>query len=240
MDKETMKKIIVILFLILVGSTAYSQRILVLLYEGRELSQNEMIRITTIDPEYGIMKFPLAVKNASSSDIQVKVRRSEVSIVEGSLNYFCFGNCYTPEISESFEAINISAGGMVDIFYADYELGTEKGTSEIHYHFFDVNNVKNPTSVIAMFSDNGTGIENISSSGYVNIFSLQNVVSVSYRLEEDQTLIIRDITGKMIDKQIIKAGTKTEKMPMALMNGIYIYSVQGKKGISFAGKFIVH
>jgi hypothetical protein len=235
-----MKKIIIILFLILVGSTGYSQQILVLLYENRELSQNEIIRITTIDPDHGLMKFPLAVKNISNSEMDVKVRRSEASTVEGSINYFCFGNCYTPEISESFEAVEIPAGGMVDIFYADYEPGTEKGTSEIHYHFFDVNNVKNPTSVIAMFSDDGTSIENISSSSYVNIYSSQNVVSVSYRLEEDQTLIIRNITGKMIDKQILKAGVKTEKLPIALTKGLYIYSVQGKKEISFAGKFIIY
>jgi hypothetical protein len=235
-----MKKFIVFFLLILVGSTGYSQQVLVLLYENRELSQNEIIKINTIDPEYGIMKFPLAVKNISSSDIQVKVRRSEISTVEGSINYFCFGNCYIPEISESSEAVTISAGGIVDIFYADYEPGKEKGTSEIHYHFFDINNVKNPTSVIAKFSDTDTGIEDISSSGYVNIWSSQDIVSVSYCLHEDKILIISDISGKTIKKQLLKAGVKTEILPTTFPKGIYIYSVQGKKELSFAGKFIIH
>jgi hypothetical protein len=234
-----MKKIIFLFLLILVGSIGYSQQALVLLYDNRELAPNEIITITSIDPESGVMKFPLAVKNTSTSDIQVKVRRIEMFTVAGSINYFCFVSCYTPEISVSPDALLVYAGDTVDSFYADYEPGTEKGTSEIQYEFFDANNSKSSTTVVARFSDSSSGLNNVSSSSCVNVSSSKDFISVSYCLAEDQTLVIRDITGKITGKQTLKAGARTEIIPF-LTKGIYIYSVERENGISFAGKFIIH
>jgi hypothetical protein len=212
----------------------------VLLFEGRELSQNETITISDISPITGYMQFIVSIKNPTNSDMSVKVRRFELAIVEESMNYFCFGNCFEPSVSES--GVEVIPAGVTkhDFFYADYEPAPQKGTSEIRYEFSNVSDVKNPISVTVRFSDGVSGLEDIFSAGYVRFYSSDRNVVISYDLLEEQELLISDITGKQVGKQMLTAGRATQKLSFNLNQGIYIYSVRSVKGILFSGKFIVH
>ena len=235
-----MKKIFTFCLFMIAAYTASSQD-LVLYHGDRMLENNEEITINEIDPLFGLMKAEIGVQNTGNASIPVKVRRTEVSLVEGSINYFCWKQCYTPEVSESPNTIYIMPDQLSNDFYAEYEPSETKGTSIIKYEFFDDFDEENVVAVVVRYSDKGAGIEDPTSVGEVTISSSsQGSITVSSQLIQEQELVIYNTFGHLIGKMVLPSGNYSSLLPFYLNKGIYIYAlISGDKAVS-SKKFIVY
>jgi hypothetical protein len=211
---------------------------LTLVYENRELIDGEAVTISEIDPDSGLMKFAVKVKNNGAEAIDVKVSRTEVSLIAGSVNYFCWGNCFTPEISISPNSISVLPTAFSEDFYAEYEPGAGSDFSEIRYDFYQATNAKNSVSVYARYSNDGTSIRLPETGDYFSIYSDKGSLSAEYSLTSDKTLIISDLSGRIIVKSIIQAGKTTISLPYSISSGIYVYSLADRTGQRVSGKFV--
>ena len=92
------------------------------------------------------------VTNNSAISIDVKVKKVELDIVPGSINYFCWGMCFPPEVYVSPYPISIASGETNDSdFSGDYMPNGAIGTSKIRYVFFDDNNPSDSVCVNVLY-----------------------------------------------------------------------------------------
>jgi len=93
------------------------------------------------------------ISNISEEDLNVRVRRTEISLIQGTVNVFCWaGLCYPPFVDESPNSVIIPSGTIhSDDFSAHYNPNSMIGTSTIMYTFFDDNNPSDSVCFIAEF-----------------------------------------------------------------------------------------
>jgi hypothetical protein len=105
-----------------------------------------------------LMEFKVAVTNNRTAPVSLKVRKTEVQLVDGAEVSFCWGECYTPFVTESPMAITIPAGATDrNSFVGEYRPFGAEGTSIVRYTFFDSSDTTLSESVTVFFQMGGSG-----------------------------------------------------------------------------------
>lgn len=139
---NSLMKAVFSLFIIFHSVFLYSQS-LTISYKGIDVSNKEILAEgSSSDNE--IIAY-LKINNTSAEQVLVKVRKIEISVINGSQNSFCFGVCYAPSVYESIFPHTISAGGNTkdSIFSVTYCPCGIAGQTVIRYEVFDVNDPEN-------------------------------------------------------------------------------------------------
>jgi hypothetical protein len=111
-----------------------------------------------------IIQSNAAVENISDQSISVKVSSEEISVVAGTLNYFCWAQCYEPGVTVSPTAVTIEPGQRIDSFYGDYKPQGQSGITTIKYCFFNVANEADSVCGIVRFNATPVGIQDVANS----------------------------------------------------------------------------
>jgi hypothetical protein len=230
-----MKKGILFLILsMLVLVTAYAQS-LSLVREGVALTNGQTLTYVNTDPSAINNCENIVCTNTSGTSLEVKVRKKAVSIVPGSQNYFCWGNCFLPTVFESPDPMTILAGDTTDLlqYSAHYKPNDNCGASTVMYTFFDMNDVNDSICIVITF-DCPLGIQDLAkneiefSNAYPNPASEYTVFSYSLPLtyKGDYMLIIRDMVGNLVSKTPITDDAGTIKIITdGFGDGVYFYSL---------------
>lgn len=104
------------------------------------------------------------IENISGQSVEVKVSSEEISVIAGTLNYFCWAQCYEPGVTVSPSSITIEPGQRIDSFYADYKPQGQSGITTIKYCFFNVANEADSVCGIVRFNATPVGIQDIANS----------------------------------------------------------------------------
>lgn len=104
------------------------------------------------------------VQNNSDVAIEVKVSSQEISVIPGTLNYFCWAQCYEPGVTVSPSSLTIEPGASVSNFYGDYKPQGQSGITTIKYCFFNVANEADSVCGIVRFNATPVGIQDIANS----------------------------------------------------------------------------
>jgi len=177
------------------------------------------------------------VSNFTSAAIDVKVRMIEVSIIPGSVHYFCWGSCYNPPLPSGFVSpsaitINPSTTNMND-FIGDYQPKGNIGTTQIRYEFFNVNDTADKVSVIIHYYGGPVSIdefnpENIKiSDAFPNPATTET--KITYELPKEiisARVIVRDLLGNTVKEMLLPDLTGEIVLNTSDLNGgIYFYSL---------------
>ncbi len=194
-----------------------------------------------------LVEMGLKITNKGSSAINVKVKKEEISIIEGSENYFCWKECYTPDVFVSPDFMTIDAGATNDrSFKGDYKPNQNNGASKIRYTFFNVDDEADTVTVLVVFDiTTPTAINklenNISSVSQAYPVPAIEFVTIKYNLEKatDVKLEIYNLQAKKIDIKPIK----NEKGELILSSeqykpGIYFYQFTQNGQVLDFGKII--
>jgi hypothetical protein len=137
----------------------HAQSISLKYYE--EVVDNDTVYISG-DPDDDLMEWHLQVKNLTDKDIDVKVRKNEISLIENTVNTFCWGSCFMPSVYVSPSPITIRAGSTdYNSFAGDYEPSGMAGTSVITYTFFNMSDEKDSVMVTAFYQAGTSGKEDM-------------------------------------------------------------------------------
>ena len=183
------------------------------------------------------------IKNVGSSTIDVKVRRVEESIVNGSLNYFCWKNCYDPSVDVSPDFLTFGPGDEKSDFVADYEPSGRTGTSVIRYVFFDANNENDSASITVNYLATPVGIgENVWKvmDPYPNPAREKVVFEYTSGSVGNAQVVIYDLLGN-VRKQaaLVQGSNKLEMSVIDLEPGIYFYVLSLDDNTSITKKLVV-
>jgi hypothetical protein len=219
-----------------------------LYYQGLLLT-NGQDAVILENPSVQLITIHIGFKNISPVSVNVKVKMHEVSVMEGTMHYFCFaGACYPPGTVESPGSYSTAAGQLVeDQFYADFMPYEKQGTSKIKYTFFNENNVNDSVCVIVNFISGYLGLtDNLLdkvriSQAYPNPAS--NSVSFDYSLPAGiraAKLEIHNLLGSVIREAVLaEPQGKVTLSTFDLQEGIYFYTLTaGGKSVA-SGKLII-
>lgn len=187
------------------------------------------------------------VTNNSAATITVGVDKEYISVIQGTENTYCWGNCFDSSVYVSPITIPIGAGVTNNMdFIGDYKPHGIVGISTIKYIFYDANNTSDAVAVNVQYSGITVGLDELLadvefSEAYPNPAS--NHTSFNYVLPEgvrNARLMIYDMLGNAVKERIItdmegKIVINTNE----LTSGLYFYSLVVNDQIAFSKKLII-
>jgi len=238
------KSYLILAFIIINASFAFSQN-LQIYRNGNLLNNNTVLNITGGTSE--LIKLPLHIKNTAIAIMNVKAKKIETSLVQGSENSFCFaGTCYSPTTLVSLNFVAISLNATDTSFEADYNAYGRSGTSSITYVFFNTANPSDSVSVIVNYTTS-VGINDIGKSEvylseiYPNPAS--DIISFSYSLPKQTSkakITICNILGSGIANiDLNEMNGKKTVNTSDFKEGIYFYSLIVNDKVFYTKKLLI-
>ncbi len=193
-----------------------------------------------------LIEIRLSVTNNRANSVSLKVKKKEITLVEGAECSFCWGECYTPAVNVSPMAITVPPGATDrNSFVGDYRPFEMEGTSIVKYTFFDPADTTYQQSVTAFFQIGGSGIDS-------NPLSEQKVLLGPNPARENirlflptgvsgsHTVSFVNAYGQVVMDEFFPAGTHEISLPVTrIPAGVYYVKIVGEKGPLPTGKILV-
>ena len=242
-----MKKVILALAVIFLTTVYVNGQSYSLSWDGIPISDT-----ITLGPEVlggNEIVFEVILHNNTSSDANIKVARNEILIMEGSVNYFCWGVCYTPSIDTSGMFLTIPAGGQSaeEDFSGHYEINGTTGVSMIEYTFYDMDSKTQMVKIVLKPDPNTVTIGEYApinvkfSDVYPN--PATNFVSIDFDIPlevNEASITIVNLFGSVVKEQKIDTRGNNMKLDIVdLKEGVYFYSLNINGEIYCTKKLII-
>ncbi|MEA1877926.1 MAG: T9SS type A sorting domain-containing protein [Bacteroidota bacterium] len=237
-----------IIFVLLAGwltaGFGYSQS-LSLSSEGIDISNDTLYLIGKAD---AVLESHVSVTNKTDKEIEVLVRRTDIEIVDGTDNSFCWGvSCYPPFISEATQVVKIAANSTDDnSFIGDYSPGGNEGTSVLKYTFFIEATPADSVTVIVYYQVGAAGVRDWTLDPsqiklYPNPASDEVTVRFPTVLTQITELVLIDITGQTVYKQTLYHGAQIHRLSLSQFpQGNYFLLISDQQGANHSKKLIIN
>ncbi|MCX6226371.1 MAG: T9SS type A sorting domain-containing protein [Bacteroidia bacterium] len=241
-----MRSIKIVLFLLLVITPGgFSQDLI--LKNGEQVVNSDTVYLSGTKTTE-LIEISLFVTNNRSTAISLKLRKTEIYVVEGAECSFCWGECYTPAVQVSPMAITIQPGATDrKSFVGDYRPFGMEGTSIVKYTFFDPADTTFQQSVTVFFQIGGSGLNNAGTSGemvrvYPNPASDCIRIFLSGDVPVSHTATFVNMQGQVLISEYLPAGSREISWQVSkLPSGFYILRLRDEAGDLATYKiFIAH
>ncbi len=227
----TMKHLILFSAILFSSIFTFAQS-LELLHNNTTITNGDTIVMTSVDNS---VTYVLSIwfTNASSQKVNVRVRKTELSVVAGSDNYFCnWASCYQPIVFESPDSLPMMPADTFKQFTGDYGSNGNPGATYVMYTFYNDSDHTDSVSVVAKYvAGSGVGISQSQSNIYVsNAYPnpVSSILYLDYAFDNSQSASIEiyNVVGSLVSKQEIQGTAGKAKINTAsLNNGVYFYNV---------------
>jgi hypothetical protein len=238
-----MKKALLLLTIVLIaGFSVFSQNLT--LSDGAHNVPNGDTIMVAGDVTSTLFCHINVINNAGVA-LSVKCIRTNVVVVPGSTNTFCWGgSCWDTSYYISPDPTIIAAGETSTEFSGDYKANGHSGISIVRYRFYDMNNVSDSVMFYGLF-DATVGINELPQLTVSDIYPnpADNAAFLNYNITSNFTkaeIRIIDILGNKA--QIIPLNDREGKVKISTANltsGIYFYSAIIDDKPVFTKKLIV-
>lgn len=208
-----------------------AQETIGLSWDGSPLDDTVTVWVDPFNAEATI--FNVSVTNNTHNLMNVKVLRTNVEIVDGTENTFCWVTCYPPDVDESPEGIRIDPGASVDNFTGDFIANESIGTSIVKYKFFDDDNPDTFSEVVVKYwsSPQAIGEEIANNISFSNAYPNPaiNTFNIDYNFDtniNNASLKIVNLLGSVVKE--VEIDQNSNKLSMDISNldsGVYFYSI---------------
>ena len=234
-----MKKSIFTLMFIAVMGWASAQS-LQFEFDGHVYAQGETVLCTEVE-EWGEMVQEMQIRNNTNSAIDVMIRREVVKMVDGTLNSFCWGTCYGPNVDVSPRPQSLAAGAVSDpgnLSFHQQIISSEDpsqfiaGTSIVKYYAYPADNEDDKVCIEIWFTYNAEGVSerpNIS-FGHAYPNPASSMVRFDYNLSaaDNVSAAVYNLLGQEVMREQLNN-----------MQGVVTFSVADlNDGIYFCNLFV--
>ncbi len=230
-----MKNFTIGFMLLVIGAVAGFSQDLVLKY-GELVVNNDSIWLSGTKTTE-LIEVKLTVTNNRSTAVSLKLRKTEIQLVEGTESSFCWGECYTPFVTVSPRAITIQSMFCDrNSFVGDYRPFGIEGTSIVKYTFFDPADTTFQQSTTVFYQIGGSGINQTAdlvkmARVYPNPASDYIRLDLTDKLQNSCTASLLNIQGQLVASEILPAGSQIYSLPVsAVPEGLYFLRITDEKG----------
>lgn len=213
--------------------------------DGTQIMNGDVIEINMRDLAEEYQSENILVQNISDETVNVNVRRDEIEVVEGTVNYFCaLGTCLSPDVDQLPTPYRLTAGSTVNegnAFYAHYTPDGIAGEARIRYTYFNIDNSEDTISFELHFRDvSGINEMNVvKTPAYPN--PATNWVQFDLSQFESQNAVLRifDMSGALVLEQTVNSESTLSLNVSEFSKGVYFYRFDSKSSTSELTKLIV-
>ncbi len=187
---------------------------------------------------YDIMKAKIFFTNNMEEDAHVLVRRVEVDVLPGTINYFCWKDaCLDETTFEVDDPIILTPGetSTASDFYADYLPEGQEGTSIVRYEFFsDRDDFETSHVTVHYITESTTNIsynDDESRDFLVSVHPNPAIDFVDINHSESSSaneafVRLYSITGSLLKEEMLSPGSTSYRMDLSSVpRGIYMLSL---------------
>ncbi|MEX2380445.1 MAG: T9SS type A sorting domain-containing protein [Vicingaceae bacterium] len=207
-------------------------------------------------PEFEHKNF-VNVVNETNDTIIIRVKREEILIIQGTKDYFCWGECYgavaagEKPVWESPDVVDFAPGdtGTGDNDLSVYiEPHNKTGEALYRYTFIDTSDMLgiNDQSIYVKYilsyltSTKEKQANEVSFNLYPNPASNQVMLDFDKGLNQNLSVEVKDILGKQIETVAVNSSAKKLQLDLSSYSkGIYFISVLDNQQIVKTKKLIV-
>jgi hypothetical protein len=245
-----MKKLILFIALVSMSFYAVGQSFSLSHENGDPIAANSTLAVLG-DPIPGVpVAIHIKVTNNAADTLDVLVKKviTEGDTIPGTMNYFCWGACFSPEVYVSPIVITLAAGETTSEFIGDYDVHEgEPGKSWVSYVWFDKGNPDDSVMVTVEYNASYAGIGDdlmsnaMISNAYPN--PANSHVSFDYELPARVTeghIIVTNILGVTVEDMALQS--KSGKFTIATADypqGMYFYNFIADGKMVETKKFMV-
>lgn len=225
-----MKKLLLSLTMVLAMFAAQAQNIIVTEVETGNVVENGTTYYIwgDVDPNMMELAKEFNVTNTTSGVINVVCEKVENNVVEGTLNYLCFGQCLSPTVYSI--DVNLNPGEPL-LFSAHYMPMDMLGEQSMTYLFYERSN---PDAKFIININFKYSLENVAEVAAANIFNAYptpatDVVYFDYDFNgnvNSAAVVIYNMMGQEMMRSEINGQSGKHSMNVSNLNdGIYFYSL---------------
>jgi len=201
--------------------------------QGNALS-NDMVITLQEEPGHTDIFADLDVENTASSALPILCKKTEMNLVSGTNNTFCWGLCFPPHVYVSPTAITLAAGETDTLnFLGEYYSQGITGTSRIAYTFYDENNPSDSIRIIVDYAYNVSGLAESFARGefrFSNAYPnpAQSIITFDYILPYGKQAELRllNLLGSAVRSIPVEGGNGSLQLNVSDLNeGVYFYSL---------------
>lgn len=242
-----MKKIFTLLLLFSV-TLAFGQSLQVS-YEGRTINSGDTVSMAVDNPR-GDNFYHFDIRNTTEDTIWIQIKKEDVSVVEGTTNTFCFGECYEGNTSDIMPAAGgqtlSHSNGSPHYFYSNYAPNEHIGVTVVKYRIINSGDESDEVCFTAIYS-HGVKICNakaevLSFNAYPN--PAESQVLIKYNLKSSASnevnLVLKNIMGQTIYRG--RVGEKSDSITIDISTfpaGLYLYSLESNGAILLTKKLYI-
>lgn len=229
------RKLLFSLFALFSFAFTHAQSLSVI-YDGQLLTNGQEVEILgelNEDMFYEVVAHA-RIKNNTDRDVSVLVHRITHDTVTGSLNQFCWVQCFAPWVDVSPTAFIIPANDTTpeETFSGHYLPQNKLGTTVLEYVFYIETEPTDSVSFVAKFKITPAGINDWKDkvrfgNAYPNPASSMVYFDLDIPAESKKASIrIHNLLGQPLVEKEVNTGSNHVSIPVAeLKEGIYFYTL---------------
>lgn len=174
----------------------------------------------------------IEIMNISLEQKEIKVRRTVLTSIENTTNFFCWTACYTPVVSLSPNGLTVNGDSTTNnSFTSHFRPYFQVGVSEILYTFFDANNPQDSANVVVRYEINPVGISKVSKLSMLKAYPnpADDKVTLSFTRSSDKNegiIELYNMLGTKVFTQRVEELDGTVSLSTEnLKAGLYFYSI---------------
>lgn len=212
-------------------------------WNGNVYSDGETIECTNDEFGYGEYIQHMQIRNLTSGDLNVIVEKEVLEDLEGTMNYFCWGSCFGPDVYVSPNPVTVAGSTVTGEDALSFHVLFNEdvfGYVVMKYYAYDDHNPDQRVSILVKFHKSGEGIgENVQmGNAYPNPAS--STVHFDYSSDGNLTAVVYNIVGQEVMRQDLNANSGQMTLSVAdLTDGIYFCTMLVNGRTATTQKFVV-
>lgn len=168
----------------------------------------------------------------ANEDMRVVCKKIENNVIDGTMNYICFGQCLLPETYET-GAIPVSPNEEPLLFSAHYMASDDYTTvfgkeQSMTYEIWNAANPDEKFVINVTFKYSDDDVAEVSAQNVISAYPTPatNVINFDYNVNGKATVVIYNMMGQEVKRNEIAGQNGTLSMNVSdLSGGVYFYSL---------------
>lgn len=213
--------------------------------DGYVFSDGESVECTNDEYGYGELIQHMQIRNLLTDDQNVLVEKEVIEDLEGTMNFFCWGSCFGPDVLVSPNPVSLAGNSVT----GDQDLSFHTMFDEafgyvvVKYYAYDERHPEDRVSIIVKFHRSGEGIDdNFSQSTMSQAYPnpATSMVNFDYAFEGNPTAVVYNILGQEVLREELNNSIGQVNLPVANLNdGIYFCTMMVNGIAQTTQRFVV-
>lgn len=198
---------------------------------GTVYSEGDVVVCSTPN-EWGEFLQDMQLRNLTSDDMNVLVKKEVIEDLEGVMNYFCWGMCFGPDTFISPSPVPVPANTVTEegalSFHAMFDEEVF-GKIQVKYSAYDERHPEDAVTINVVFHKSGVGVHESSAVRFGQPYPnpASSMVNFDCNLQgSNATAVVYNLLGQEVMRQEINTfESKVSLLVASLNDGVYFCSV---------------